>query len=134
LTDRPGLEGIQIDFDAVVSQREFYRALVNRLAEVHKPSITALASWCLDDPWIKDLPLIDAVPMLFQMGPDDRRIRSMLKAGRDFSLGICRSSLGIGTDEPLPRIPSGRRIYLFHQRPWTLGEFKDILGTMQVRR
>jgi len=134
LTRRPRVESIQIDFDAVVSQRPFYRALVERLAESDKPAITALASWCFDDTWIKGLPISDAIPMLFQMGPDTRVIRRMLADGRDFSVPECRNSLGIGTDEALPRIPSGRRIYLFHPRAWTSGELRDILGTLRIRR
>ena len=50
---------IQIDFDATKSERSFYRELITDLrqrlpANVHL-SITALASWCMDDDWLSDL-------------------------------------------------------------------------------
>jgi hypothetical protein len=57
---RPGISGIQVDFDATASERRFYRELVidlRRLLPDSVPlSITALASWCLDDNWISGLP------------------------------------------------------------------------------
>ena len=65
---------VQIDFDATVSQRNFYRSL---LTEVRRGlprsvglSITALASWCAGDDWLRDLPINEAVPMLFRLGVD----------------------------------------------------------------
>jgi len=118
-TDQPNVIAAQIDFDATVSQRPFYRSLVQRLHTQRKLSITALASWCLDDPWIKDLPVIEAVPMLFRMGPESRSIRQRLAGGSDFSLEICRSSYGLSTDESPALVPAGRRLYLFHPQPWT---------------
>ena len=41
--------------------------------------MTALASWCLSDRWISDLPVDEAVPMLFQMGPETPDIKRMLR-------------------------------------------------------
>ena len=65
---------IQIDFDAKVSERVFYRRLLDslrmRLPESIPLSITALASFCIGDGWIKDLPVDEAVPMIFRMGED----------------------------------------------------------------
>src|SRR5262249_49474683 len=79
----PRASALQIDFDALASERVFYRQLLERLRpKVKKLSITALASWCLDDGWIRDLPIDEAVPMLFRMASDDAVSRRYLAAGR----------------------------------------------------
>jgi hypothetical protein len=113
----PRVGAVQIDFDARASEREWYAALLRRLHE-RLPSgipltITALASWCLGDRWIASLPVADAVPMLFRMGAGEPR------EVRDFRLDVCRSSLGISTDEVPFALPHGRRLFVFDPRPWT---------------
>jgi hypothetical protein len=117
----PGL--VQIDFDATRSQRAWYAALLQdlrgRLEPSTRISITALASWCGDDRWLQALPIDEAVPMLFRMGSDTRLVRARLRHGDDFKEPLCRSSLGIATDEPLDRAPAaGRRLYVFHTAKW----------------
>ncbi|MCP5119543.1 MAG: DUF3142 domain-containing protein [bacterium] len=133
-----GLAAIQIDFDALASQRAFYRELLTRLRpllpENCKLTITALASWCLRDGWIADLPIDDAVPMLFQMGTDQGEVTRHLSRGDDFRVDACRSSLGISTDEPLPPGPAGRRIYIFHPEAWSPEALSDILKRMGALR
>ncbi len=123
LADRPAVQAVQIDFDARLSQRAFYtellRELRRRLPRGQWLSITALASWCLDDNWIAGLPINEAVPMLFRMGRDASEVRRRLRTGGDFNEHACRVSLGVSTDEPLPRLPRGRRVYIFHPKPWT---------------
>lgn len=113
----PGVRALQVDFDAVASERPFYRALLRdlrrRLPARTPLSITALASWCDDDRWMSDLPVAEAVPMLFRMGPD------RYSAGSGFSEGLCQSSIGISTDELPARIPPWRRVYVFDPRPWS---------------
>ncbi|MEP7008832.1 MAG: DUF3142 domain-containing protein [Acidobacteriota bacterium] len=115
--------GLQIDFDATRLQRPYYRALLTelrrRLPAKTTLSITALASWCLGDPWIADLPVDEAVPMLFRMGSEGGAIRSHFARGRDFSLPLCRTSVGLATDEPVPGKFPGRTVYLFPPHPWT---------------
>ena len=122
LTFSDHADAVQIDFDATTSERAFYRDLLIELDRRREPqlplTITALASWCLGDPWIRDLPIADAIPMLFEMGPDERIVRTRLGQGRDFSLSVCRQSLGIATYESLGERPAGRRTYLFHSGPW----------------
>jgi len=117
-----GVRAVQVDFDATVSQRHFYRSLLEDLrAELPKGmplSITALASWCLGDRWIAGLPVDEAVPMLFQMGPDGPAVWRLLEGNRDFRLPVCQLSIGISTDEQLPARPPGRRTYIFHPRSW----------------
>jgi hypothetical protein len=114
---------VQIDFDARRSERDFYRALLvrlrQRLPRTTDLEITALASWCLGDPWIADLPIDDAIPMLFRMGVDGAAVQRHLAAGRDFSVPRCRASLGLSLDEPLEGLPAGRRIHLFSPTRWS---------------
>jgi len=120
----PGVRALQVDFDATRSQRPFYRALLNDLrARVPRStpiSITALTSWCESDGWIAGLPVAEAVPMLFRMGPGERPART-------FRPALCQSSAGVSTDEPLHAPPSAARLYLFNPHPWTNATFQAAL-------
>jgi hypothetical protein len=123
LTRLPSVAALQVDFDAKASERAFYRSLLHELRQQLPDtlglSITALASWCLHDNWLADLPVDEAVPMLFRMGADHQQVLLHLQAGKDFRSAMCRHSLGIATDEPLPNLPTGRRVYLFHPHSWS---------------
>jgi len=125
-----GARALQIDFDAVKSERGFYRELMARVRDqVPRPlqlTITALASWCRHDGWIADLPVVEAVPMLFRMGPD------RYKSGENFHVNLCRSSIGISTDEPIIKLPRVRRVYIFHPGPWTKVDYQKAL--QEVKR
>jgi hypothetical protein len=109
---------VQIDFDARKSQRDFYRHLLIELRRALPSrvtlSMTALASWCLDDPWIADLPVDEAVPMLYRLGPARGDVERAL--GRGFGPRVCRGSVGLATDEP--RATSAERVYWFNPKPW----------------
>jgi len=119
----PNVSSIQIDFDATRSERTFYRDVIlavrGRLPASVELSITALASWCSDDNWISDLPIDEAVPMLFRMGPDGRQIRNRVAAGEEFPAEPCRNSYGISTDEPLRNLSAAKRLYVFNPGAWT---------------
>lgn len=119
----PGVAAVQIDFDATESQRPFYRRLIEnvrtRIGAQVPLSITALASWCVGDRWLDGLPIDEAVPMLFQLGPLNEPYRSVAMAP-DAAHRLCQSSLGTSLDEPMALRPSGRRIYVFNPQPWTL--------------
>lgn len=119
----PGVLGIQIDFDAVPGERNWYAQLLRRLRTALPDkaplAITALGSWCWDDPWIDGLPVDEAVPMLFRMSGGEREIRRRLSRGEDVKVGLARHSWGVSTDEPLPVLKGGRRIYVFHPGPWS---------------
>jgi hypothetical protein len=136
LADLPGTRAVQVDFDARVSERAFYRELLKdlrrQLPESVPLSITALASWCIHDTWISDLPVDEAVPMLFRMGVDHRQVFIHLESGGDFRPAICRTSLGISTDEPLPKLPSSRRVYVFHPQAWSPEDVHQVIE--EVRR
>ena len=121
LAKEPGVRALQIDYDARLSERAFYRDLIGqvkrRLPDRFPLSITALASWCNGDGWIGTLPVADAVPMLFRMGPERYR------PGSGFRVPLCQSSVGVSMDEPLSRLPRGRRVYIFHPGPWNQADY-----------
>ena len=125
MVHQPGIRALQIDYDARLSERPFYRDLIDRVRErlpAEFPlSITALASWCDADGWIAALPVREAVPMLFRMGPDRYR------PGDPFRVPLCRSSVGVSMDEPLSRLPRGRRVFIFHPGPWSERDYKNAL-------
>ncbi|HSR52366.1 MAG TPA: hypothetical protein VLV83_16185 [Acidobacteriota bacterium] len=120
---RPDLDdGLQIDFDARSSEWDFYRRFLQDLRREMPAgwplSITALTSWCLHDDRLEVMPLDEAVPMLFRMGPDKGNIIRALRRGRDFRSPVARTSYGLSTDEPFPPLRPDRRIYLFNPAPW----------------
>ncbi len=118
---QPGVIALQIDFDAVKSERPFYRDLligIRRAIGAFPLSMTALASWCMDDDWIEGLPVDEAVPMLFRMGPvndafADAGVRARMHAP------ACAGAVGVSTDEPTPVLRGSRRTYIFHPTSWT---------------
>ena len=127
----PNVLNIQIDFDALKSEREFYRDVIvdvrRRLPDTVSLSITALASWCTYDDWLSDLPIDEAVPMLFRMAGDAKQIARRLEAGDDFIAPACRHSYGISTDEPRSGLDLARRLYVFNPDPWTEDTVHTIL-------
>ena len=118
---QPGIAALQIDFDATKSQRSFYRDLLiglRRQMPASLPlSITALASWCSWDDWIRDVPVDEAVPMMFRMEPDRRRAAPTID---DFQIRepLCRYSIGVSTNETWPADLAGKRIYVFPDNGW----------------
>jgi hypothetical protein len=123
-TRLPAVSALQVDFDARVSERVFYSQLLAELRHQVGPaypiSITALASWCIGDRWIHDLPVNEAVPMIFSMGPEEPLIRHYLTSVDTFPEPLCRGSLGISTGEWWPNpVHSRTRVYVFNQAPWT---------------
>jgi len=130
-----GIAGIQVDFDATASERAFYRNLLVRIRAGLPPreplSITALASWCYWDDWISDLPVDEAVPMLFRMGVDSSNVRRSLESRTDFKAAPALHSVGISVDERLPWIPPGRRVYIFSPKPWTQESLQKALEVLK---
>jgi hypothetical protein len=126
------VSAIQIDFDAGVSERDFYRGLLRdlrgKLPDNVPLSMTALASFCVGDRWLDDLPVDEAVPMMFRMGADDRTIKNFLAGGGDFAEPLCQRSYGMAVDEPLEiQFKPERRIYIFNDHSWTA---RDIEAAM----
>ena len=70
---------LQVDYEAVASQRDFFIAAMTALRQrLPQPalSVTALASWCLNENWTGRLAADEVVPMFFRMGYDGRRARA----------------------------------------------------------
>lgn len=127
----PNVSAVQIDFDVTTSERNFYRNLLievrSKLPDETPLSITALASFCIGDRWIKDLPVDEAIPMAFRMGTDSEKIRALLGDGHDFRGELCQRSYGIALDEPLTTtFDSARRVYVFNSRSWRESDLKDV--------
>ena len=123
----PNLRALQIDFDATTSQRDFYAALLRDLRpRVNVPvSITALASWCMGDRWLQSLPVDEAVPMLFRMGPREREAEAYLRR-RGITTPLCSASVGVSTDEPRWRLTTGKRVYVFNPQGWSAATVSHI--------
>lgn len=124
-------KAVQIDFDATVSQRDFYRALLKDLrTQLPKDmplSMTALVSWCEGDDWIADLPVDEAVPMYFRMGVDNENIRRSHMDVRKLREPLCRTSVGVSLDEPWPKFDYGVRVYAFAPAAWTEADYRRVL-------
>jgi hypothetical protein len=101
-------------------------------------SMTALASWCsYDAGWIDNLPVDEAVPMLFRMEPDRRRIAeagglAAVDHVRDFAIRepLCAGSVGISTTEAWPRT-AGLRVYVFPDRGWSRDGLSETVRSLQ---
>ena len=122
---KPGLRGLQVDYDAPLSQRSFYRSVLQRVRGGLRPdellSVTALASWRLDEGWACSLPVDEAVVMLFRMGPAASEVRRQIREG----VAPCSArpdAFGVSLDEAAPVLPAGGRLYCFNRRSWTSGD------------
>ncbi len=127
----PNIKGVQIDFDAVVSERGFYRSMMNDLKKAipsETPlTMTSLASWCTGDAWFNDFPVDEAVPMAFQMGADEEKVKSFLRKGNDWNEPLCRGSYGLSVDDPLNvQLKPDRRIYCFKNSAWNKSDVEQL--------
>ena len=130
-----GANQLQLDFDATVSQRQYYKALLQALRVrlgATPLSITALASWCMGDPWVDDLPIDYAIPMLYRMGYDTARINQDLATGSHFSARVCSHNAGYSTDEERVPLPGLERIFLFNDKPWTESTYASITEELRT--
>jgi hypothetical protein len=80
------------------------------------------------------LPIDEAVPMEFRMGgPPALAFTSGTRPRYAITETLCRSSLGLSTDEPWPASLSSlnpsTRVYLFAPRPWQPAELAAISAT-----
>ena len=117
------VSAIQVDFDVVPTERAFYSRLLqdlrHQLPDNVPLSMTALASFCVGDRWVSDLPVDEAVPMVFRMGTDSDPIKRLLTSGGDFKVDLCRRSYGVALDEPVKtNFAKQRRVYVFNARSW----------------
>ncbi|HEY9791642.1 MAG TPA: hypothetical protein V6D22_14660 [Candidatus Obscuribacterales bacterium] len=134
----PRTAQVQIDFDAVETERPFYRRLLE-LVKKENPqirlSITALASWCIFDNWIKDLPVAETVPMLFSLGTERAKVLLYFRTCGDFLVTGCCKSLGLSLeDEEVNKlmIPKAKertiavRFYVFTKTAWNRKKYQTV--------
>lgn len=123
---------VQLDFDALASERNFYRELLKavrrELPSSVSLSITALASWCAGDDWLTGLSIDEAVPMLFRLGVEQRQFQRRLETGKPFESRICQDAAGVSTDEPV-KAPVVNRLYIFNPKPWSRQSFAAAIET-----
>lgn len=130
VAQQPNVRAIQVDFDAIASQRAFYAAVLKQLRPQLPPgmplSITALVSWCGDRSWLHSLPIDEAVPMFFRMGGTAATRAITPKSSTRLYEPLCSGSVGISTDETWPTIHSGERVYVFLPGSWTKQDIASI--------
>ncbi len=121
------IAAVQVDFDAAVSQRTFYAAVLQQLRRQLPAglplSITALVSWCGPGSWLHGLPVDEAVPMFFRMGGPLALVRGNSGLpSYPLAEPLCRTSIGLSIDEPWPanvaHLDASTRIYFFAPAPW----------------
>lgn len=129
---------VQLDFEVRRSERPILVGLVHALRaglpRTTLLSMTALASWCVHEDWIDQLPVDEVVPMLFRMEEGGRTIKKRLAEGQDFRNSKCRAALGISTDSPVLRAPPGRRVYLFDPQSWNEADFRRARRAVEAWR
>jgi hypothetical protein len=129
----PGARAIQIDFDALPSERSFYRDLLFQLRKVLPPnipiSITAPASWCSGDLWLDDLPVDEAVPLFFRASSDSFAAWRQVVLGQDFTSAVCRESIGLTVDQ-VAGAPARRHLYVFSPRGWSRAILQKTLARL----
>jgi hypothetical protein len=138
-TQSDKISDCQIDFDAVVSEREYYKQLLDsihqRLPSDKNLSITALVSWCSKNSWLDDLPIEYAVPMFFRLGPDERNIKNDLTGQEFMKSHKCQNHVGISLDETLPtgKYLENRTIFIFNPDSWTNEDYESIINNINAR-
>ncbi len=124
---RGSYKELQIDFDAVTSQRKFYQellmALRKELGEDTIISITGLASWCTNDRWIlkANLPVNYVVPMFFSLDKNQMRRDRFIKSFDSSRLPpYCQGPIGLTTsnDWDVP-INTRQPIFIYNAGSWT---------------
>jgi hypothetical protein len=105
----------------VRSERSLYARLLRRvrtrLDRSTALTITALASWCIGDRWLEQLPVDEAVAMLFRLGPLNEPYVHIAQSRA--SVADRCNAVGMSLDEPIPLRRDGRRVYVFSPQPWT---------------
>ncbi|HEX8615376.1 MAG TPA: hypothetical protein VF800_29170 [Telluria sp.] len=123
---------VQLDFEVRRSQRPFLARTIGAIRARLDPSIalsvTALASWCLDDYWLHDIAADEVVPMAFRMGAEQHTLRARLLQQRGFTRARCGAAIGFSTDEPMMAVREGRRYY-FSPQAWSAARWQALRGT-----
>ena len=145
LTNRhkiPTIQEVQIDFDARQSERGFYTELLKELRASLpydlKLSMTALASWCLGDYWLANLPVDEVVPMVFSMGRDGKRIKFEIARHKGFTGQKCQCAVGLSSksilEQPFTQLLRNRHIYVFSHTSWTKESAQQVISQIKEGR
>lgn len=129
----------QIDFDATLSQIDFYKRLLvtirNKLPTDIHLSITSLLSWCTTNnkPWFDGLSIDEIVPMFFRLGTDFDIYRNKITQGTLILNQACQKSIGISTDEELPGkvYLKDKIIYIFNNQYWNRSNWDIIKSNIE---
>jgi hypothetical protein len=124
------VRALQIDFAAADKDRGFY---TNLLQDVHQrvpPSvpveITADVSWCGANSWLKGLPITAAVPLFYRGGNPERARKQA------FAEPLCRSAIGIASDQASLPLPEHRRVFVFQPQPWTQADYERVRRALGI--
>jgi hypothetical protein len=116
------VRALQIDFAAADKDRDFYANLLQDIHQRVPPSvpveITADVSWCGANSWLKGLPITAAVPLLYRGGN--------LAQKQAFAEPLCRSAIGIASDQATLPLPEHRRVFVFQPQPWTQADYERV--------
>lgn len=123
---------VQLDFEVRRSQRPFLAHTIGAIRARLDPSIalsvTALASWCLDDYWLQQIGADEVVPMAFRMGPAQQALRARLLQQGGFTRARCGAAIGFATDEPMMAVRERRRYY-FSPQAWSAERWQALRST-----
>ncbi len=139
ICSQQGRSSCQIDFDVKSSEINFYKKLILKtrdgLPKSIPLSITTLTSWCHLGSWVDNLPINEAIPMFYRLGPDEYLIRHDLVGESFMKAKNCQKAIGISTDEPIPQSKylKNRRIYIFNPHSWTVEDFSDIIKKIKKK-
>lgn len=118
------VRALQIDFAAADEDHGFYAALLRAVHQRIPASvpleITADVSWCGANSWLKGLPITAAVP-LFYRGGNPETVRE-----HGFAEPLCRSAIGIASDQASLPLPEHRRVFVFQPQPWTQANYERV--------
>jgi hypothetical protein len=121
---RRQIRALQIDFEASDKDRGFYANLLQDLHQRIPPSvpveITAAPSWCGANSWLKTLPITAAVPLFYRGGNPAAAQKERLAEP------LCRSAIGIASDQVSLPLPEHRRVFVFQPQPWTEAAYQRV--------
>lgn len=116
---------VQLDFEALESQTDYYVRLVStlrsRIAPSIKLSVTVMAGWCVHKGLLAQLRADEVVPMFFHMGPQADAYRARLQRTPEQFDPRCRQqAVGFAVQEK-PALEVQRRYerrYWFNYQAW----------------
>jgi hypothetical protein len=84
-----------------------------------KVSITALASWCVDDGWIETLDIEYAVPMLYRMGDDAHKIMHSFSSTLAWPVKKCQNNVAFEVQGTFIKPTRNAKVFLFNNKAWS---------------